>query len=56
MVAKPFDFREVDNSVRCKVCGKPLKKNVIARKLKRPEKCYKHYMVAFRAKQNANRR
>lgn len=40
---KPFHFTERDPRVRCITCGKPLKKNVIARKVVKPKRCYKDH-------------
>ena len=38
---KPYSHEERDEKVRCVTCGRPLKKNLIARKTKGvPDKCY----------------
>ena len=41
---KLHSFREVDKNVRCLVCDKPLKKNLILRKSKPPHLCFMHYI------------
>ncbi len=41
---KPFEFNELSEDVKCKDCGKPLKKNIVARK-ERPRQCYACYWL-----------
>ncbi len=47
---KPFTHTELDSAVRCK-CGKPIKKNVVARKIT-PPICYQCAMKIQKAKRS----
>ncbi len=40
---KPFNCNELSD-VRCEICGKPLKKNLVSRKEKRGLICYKDWL------------
>ena len=40
---KPYKFDEVDNNITCPSCGKPLKKNVLARVKERILICFRCY-------------
>lgn len=42
---KPFSYTERDPKVRCKKCGRGIKKNVIQRKSRPPDLCYACYLV-----------
>jgi len=52
MAKKPYKHTERDEKVRCVVCNRPLKKNVVERKVKTPKKCYKHHTEEERARRN----
>ena len=52
MAKKPYKHTERDEKVRCVVCNRPLKKNVVERKVKTPKKCYKHHTEDERARRN----
>lgn len=59
MAKKPFDFTARDTKVRCITCGKPIKKNVIARKKNKPKRCYKdhkRWVTAELMRKNAERK
>ncbi len=49
---KPYKHTDRDEKVRCVVCGRPLKRNVVERKGKRPDKCYKHHSGVERTRRN----
>lgn len=48
MPQKPFHHTEIDRSKRCQNCRKPLKKNLLAKKKKTPDLCYKCSKKAIR--------
>lgn len=45
MAKKPYNFREVDADRRCRDCGRPLKRNLLARH-PNAERCYWDNRVA----------
>jgi hypothetical protein len=49
---KPYKHTELDETVKCGKCKRPLKKNVVTRKLKTPNRCYRCYKIEERQSRN----
>jgi len=41
---KPYKYTDRDPSHKCEDCARPIKRNVIARKTRRPRKCYRCWL------------
>lgn len=56
MAKKPFHFTDRDPNVKCRTCGRPIKRNLIFRKQSKPELCFKHHMQYKMIAQNIRKR
>lgn len=46
MKSLKVSFNKVDHNTKCRDCIKPIKMNLVNRKLEQPQRCYKCHVIA----------